>query len=148
MIKIQKLGHVVLRVRDLERSAHFYRDILGLKEVARYQDAMVFFTIDGTNHHDLAIMEVGPKAPIPAPNSVGLYHVALKIGNSLEQLKEAKKRLEQNKVAITGTADHKVSKSIYIKDPDGIELELYVDEDPSLWKKDRKAVAYVGHLDI
>ncbi|MEK6853707.1 MAG: VOC family protein, partial [Nanoarchaeota archaeon] len=67
MINVKKLGHVVLRVRDLERSVHFYRDILGLKEVARYQRAMVFFSIDGTNHHDLAIMAVGPKAASPSP---------------------------------------------------------------------------------
>ena len=148
MIKIQKLGHVVLRVRDIERSVRFYRDVLGLQEVARYQKAMVFFSIDGTNHHDLAIMGVGPKAASPSPNDTGMYHIALKIGDDIEDLKKAKAWLEQHEVTITGTADHEVSKSLYITDPDGIEIELYVDSDPNIWKKNRKAVATIQPLDI
>ena len=148
MIKIQKLGHVVLRVRDLERSAHFYRDILGLKEVARYQDAMVFFTIDGTNHHDLAIMAVGPKAASPSPNDTGLYHIALKIGDDVDDIRKAKQWLERKGVTITGSADHTVSKSLYIADPDGIEIELYVDADPEVWKKNKSSVASIKQLDI
>lgn len=139
MIKIKKLGHVVLRVRNLDKSAHFYRDILGLKEVTRYQDAMVFFAIDDTNHHDLAIMAVGDDAPKPPTNSTGLYHIALKIGDDIEELKAAKQWLEKNKVAISGLADHTVSKSLYIADPDGNEIELYVDS-PG-WEKHRKEIS-------
>ena len=148
MIKIQKLGHVVLRVRDIERSARFYRDVLGLQEMARYQKAMVFFSIDGTNHHDLAIMSVGPKAASPSPSDTGLYHIALKIGDDIEDLRKAKQWLEQKGVTISGTADHTVSKSLYIADPDGIEIELYVDADQSVWKNNRKAVASIKQLDL
>ena len=146
MINVKKLGHVVLRVRDLERSVHFYRDILGLKEVARYQRAMVFFSIDGTNHHDLAIMAVGPKAASPSPNDTGLYHIALKIGDDIDDLRKAKQWLEHKGVTITGSADHTVSKSLYIVDPDGIELELYIDSDSNVWKKNPKAVATIKPL--
>ena len=148
MIKIQKLGHVVLRVRDIERSVRFYRDVLGLQEVARYQKAMVFFSIDGTNHHDLAIMGVSPKAASPSPNDTGLYHIALKIGDDIEDLRKAKQWLEQKGVTISGTADHTVSKSLYIADPDGIEIELYIDADQSVWKNNRKAVASIKRLDL
>lgn len=84
-MKIQGVGHVVLKVRDLPRAARFYRDILGLNEVARFPGKMVFFSA-GTNHHDLAVLSVGPEAPDPPPDAPGLYHVALKIGDSLEEL--------------------------------------------------------------
>ena len=64
-INVRKVGHVVLKVRDLERSAAFYRDVIGLKEVARGQFTakMVFFSATGENHHDLALAEVGKDAP-------------------------------------------------------------------------------------
>ena len=147
-MKIKKLGHVVLRVRDLERSTHFYRDVLGLTEVARFSNAMVFFTIDDQGHHDLAIMEVGADAPGPSPDAVSLYHIAFKIGDDIEDLREAKRTLESQRVEIGGSADHTVSKSIYLKDPDGNELELYIDEDPAIWKADRQTVASIKPLEL
>ena len=142
---IQGLGHVVLKVRDLERSAHFYRDVLGLKEVARYEGQMAFFSA-GEKHHDLAIMALGPRAPLPNPSAVGLYHVAFKVGDSLEELRAAKARLEELGVEILGASDHQVSQSLYISDPDGNMVELYVDTDPAVWKRDPSAVAFVGPL--
>ena len=96
--RIERVGHVVLKVRDLERSARFYRDVLGLREVARLRDRMAFFSA-GENHHDIAVLEVGPGAPRPARNGVGLYHVAFRIGTRLEELKAAKAQLEAHGVA-------------------------------------------------
>jgi catechol 2,3-dioxygenase len=148
MIRVKKIGHVVLRVRNLEESAKFYREVLNLREVADYQGMMKFFTIDGTNHHDLALMALGDRAERPPENAVGLYHIALKIGESISELKEAKKWLEKNNVKIVGSADHKVSKSLYVEDPDGNGIEVYVDESPSVWEKDPGAVATVQPLDI
>lgn len=144
-IKITGVGHVVLKVRDLERSAKFYRDVLGLKEVARMQGQMAFFSA-GENHHDIAVLEVGADAPLPAREGVGLYHVAFKIGTTLDELRAAKARLDAHGVRILGIADHRVSQSLYLSDPDGNGLELFVDADPAVWREDPAAVATVGPL--
>ena len=143
MIKVRNVGHVVLKVRDAERAARFYRDLLGLKEVARgtFGRPMVFFSATGENHHDIAVFEVGPDAAPPEENRMGLYHVALRIGHSLEELRAAKAHLEANGIRDLRFRDHRVSQSIYLEDPDGNGLELYVDADPAIWREDPSAVA-------
>ena len=142
-IQVQKVGHVVLKVRDIEKSAAFYRDVIGLREVARGEFAakMVFFSATGENHHDLALAEVGRDAPDAPPQAVGLYHVALKIGDSLDTLREAREHLEAHGVTRLRIVDHRVSQSIYLTDPDGHGIELYVDADPKLWRDDPRSVA-------
>ncbi len=142
---IRELGHVVLKVRDLERSARFYQDVLGLKEVARHDGQMAFFSI-GEKHHDLAILALGPGAPAPDAFAVGLYHVAFKVGDSLEELRAAKARVEKHGAPILGMSDHTVTQSLYLADPDGNMVELYVDADPVIWKRDPSAVATVRPL--
>ena len=142
---IRELGHVVLKVRDLERSAHFYRDVLGLREVARIEDHMAFFSV-GEKHHDLAILALGPGARPPDPSAVGLYHVAFKVGDRLEELRAAQARVEEHGVPILGASDHMVTQSLYVADPDGNMVELYVDADPAIWKNDPSAVATVRPL--
>jgi len=84
---VKRLGHVVLKVRDVDRSVAFYREVLGLREFARDPaDRMVFFT-GGGSHHDLAVLEVGRGAPPAAPCAVGLAHVAFKVGDHLGDLR-------------------------------------------------------------
>ncbi len=146
-IQVRRVGHVVLKVRSLERSVPFYRDVLGLREVARMWGRMVFFSATGENHHDLALLEVGPDAPRADHGAVGLFHVALKIGDSLEELRAAKAALEARGVTMR-LADHRVSQSIYLNDPDGNGLELYVDADPAIWRADPAAVATVKPLEL
>ena len=146
-MKIQGVGHVVLKVRDLERSKAFYEGVLGLKEVARFPERMVFFSA-GSNHHDIAVMAVGADAPSPPDRAVGLAHVALKIGDSLDLLREAKAQLDAHKVPIRGTRDHRVSQSIYCEDPDGNTVELFVDSDPAIWAEDPSAVATINPLTL
>src|SRR5581483_8860144 len=109
MINVQKVAHVVLKVRDLERSVAFYRDVLGFKEVARFRHGlnMVFFSL-GESHHDLALREVGDAAPSPERDAPGLYHVALKIGDDLDTLRAAKTHLEALGVPIQAIRDHGV----------------------------------------
>src|SRR3989304_10377352 len=109
---IRELGHVVLKVGELERSIRFYRDILGLNEVARMDGQMAFFSA-GEKHHDLAIMALGPGARSADPNAVGLYHVAFKVGDSLGELRAAKARVEERGVPILGMSDHTVSQPLY-----------------------------------
>ncbi len=142
-IKVRNVGHVVLKVRDLERAARFYRDVLGLEEVARgtFGRPMAFFSATGENHHDVALFEVGPDAAPPDEKGVGLFHVALRIGHSLEELRAAKAHLEENGIRDVQLRDHRVSQSIYLSDPDGNRLELYVDADPAIWRQEPSAVA-------
>jgi catechol 2,3-dioxygenase len=141
-IRVRNVGHVVLKVRDIERSARFYRDVLGLKEVARgtFGRPMAFFST-GDNHHDVAVMEVGADAPAPAPNATGLYHVALRIGTSLEELRAARAHLEAHGITDVRIRDHVVSQSIYLNDPDGNNIELYVDADATIWRENPETVA-------
>src|ERR1700752_3095908 len=141
-IKGRKVGHVGLKVQDIERSARFYRDVLGLKEVARgnFGRPMAFFST-GENHHDVAVMEVGPDAPLPRAGEIGLYHVALRIGTTLDELRAAKAHLEAHGYSKLRLTDHKGPQSIYLDDPDGNGVELYVNADPTIWREDPSRVA-------
>jgi len=125
-MKIHELGHVVLYVSDLERSRRFYCDTLGFPEIVSEMPGAVLFTT-GRTHHELLLIGIGG-APRPkqAPEP-GLYHIGLKIGNTDEELRQAMKKLEVAGVTIIGTADHTITHSLYILDPDGNELELYID---------------------
>jgi catechol 2,3-dioxygenase len=145
--RAMKLGHAVLKVRSLAISVPFYRDVLGLKEVAHYQEAMVFFSC-GDSHHDLALLEVGPDAPDAPEHGVGLYHLAFKIGDSLDELRAFRDHLHALGIPLAGQSDHRVSQSLYLQDPDGLLLECYVDADPSVWKNNPAAIAYVGPLKL
>ncbi len=146
-MRASKLGHVVLKVRSLDVSVPFYRDVLGLQEVARHGGKMAFLSC-GENHHDLALLEVGSGAPPPLQRQVGLYHVAFKVGESLDELRAFRDHLTAHGVALAGQADHRVSQAVYFHDPDGLMLEAYVDADPAIWQDDPGAVAFIGALDL
>jgi catechol 2,3-dioxygenase len=145
-VEVQQLGHVVLKVRDRDRSERFYVDVLGFPIAAR-MDAppMTFFTLG--NHHDFAIVAVGPDAPDAPANSPGLFHVAFKVGNETDDLRRAKAHLEAHGVKIAGIADHTVSQSIYVNDPDGNAIEIYVDTS-DVWRTDPQAVASIAPLSL
>jgi len=144
-MKIQSLGHVVLKVTDLERSEKFYAGVLGMSVCARLNERgmhMTFFSLG--NHHDLAICEVsGADAPA-GDHAAGLHHVAFCIGASIEELKEAKAHLESSGI-VPHPVDHDVSKSLYFNDPDGNMVELYVDASDA-WRQDPQRVAQVKPL--
>jgi catechol 2,3-dioxygenase len=132
-MQVKALGHVVLKVRNLERSVAFYRDLLGMQEVVRHQGAMAFLSL-GSNHHDLGLLQLGERAALPDPHAVGLFHIAFKVGDTLDELRECKSHLEKHGVQLLGMSDHGVSQSLYLADPDGNEIELYVDADPATWR--------------
>jgi catechol 2,3-dioxygenase len=145
-VEVQQLGHVVLKVRDRERSERFYEEVLGLPIAAR-MDAppMTFFTLG--NHHDFAIVAVGPDGPDAAANSPGLFHVAFKVGDATDDLRRAKAHLDALGVEIAGIADHTVSQSIYFNDPDGNAIEVYVDTS-DVWRTDPQTVASIAPLSL
>lgn len=132
-MQIKSIGHVVLKVRNLEHAAAFYRDVLGMQEVMRYQGVMAFFSF-GSNHHDIGLLQVGERASQPDPDGTGLYHVAFKVGDTLDDLRACKAELERQGVPLLGMSDHGVSQSLYLADPDGNEIELFVDADPATWR--------------
>ncbi|HJT19021.1 MAG TPA: VOC family protein [Nitrospira sp.] len=139
-MKAQYLGHVVFYVRDLERSLAFYRDLLGFKEVGRIFNGAAAALTSGRTHHELLLIQVGDAPGPPSGRRRGLYHIGIKIGDSLDELKQAARELEKAGVAIDGMSDHTVSQSLYLHDPDGNEVELYVDADPAIWKQRPEAV--------
>ena len=99
---------------------------------------MTFFTLG--DHHDLALLEVGEDAPDAPANAPGLYHLAFKVGDSLEELQQVKAELEAAGVRIDAVTDHTVSQALYLRDPDGNGVELYVDGS-AVWKSDPQRVA-------
>ena len=139
-MQVKELGHIVLYVRDVERSRRFYRVVLGWNEIVGIPGQMAMFT-SGRTHHELLLIEVGPEAqPIPQGRRVGMYHFGLKIGESDDELRTALRELVDAGANVIGTADHHVSHSIYITDPDGNEIELYIDVQPEVWRQDPQAV--------
>lgn len=139
-MKAHYLGHVVFYVKDLNQSLVFYRDLLGFQEIGTTFGGAAAALTSGRTHHELLLIEVGP-APGPPPGPrLGLYHIGIKVGDSLNELRAAKQDLERAGVPITGMSDHTVSQSLYLTDPDGNEVELYVDADPTLWEKNPAAV--------
>jgi catechol-2,3-dioxygenase len=142
MMQVKELGHIVLYVRSVERSAAFYRDVLGWTQLqppagsggGRFPVALFS---SGRTHHELLLIEVGESAqPLPQGRHVGLYHFGLKIGDTDEELRGALRRLQEAGVRIVGASDHTVTHSLYILDPDGNEIELYIDVPGVEWDLD------------
>jgi catechol 2,3-dioxygenase len=127
----------VLKVRDLAVAERFYGDILGMTVAARQPGRMTFFTLG--NHHDFAVLKIDGEVVDAPQNAPGLFHVAFKIGDSIDDLREAKSELEARGVAILGARDHTVSQSLYVHDPDGNLIELYVDGS-DIWRSEPNRV--------
>jgi catechol 2,3-dioxygenase len=128
-VQVQALGHVVLKVRDLQLAEIFYSGTLGMRVVLRIDDPrMTFFTLETPgNHHDFALMEIDAVASTPADDATGLAHVAFKIGSSAEALRLARSVLEMERTPILCEAKRRFTRSLHVLDPDGNEIELYVD---------------------
>lgn len=145
-MKVRELGHAVIKVRDRERAEAFYGDVLGMELAARHPTMpMTFYTLG--NHHDLALLEVGADAPEANRRSTGLYHLAFCVGDTLDELRAVRDELEAAGVKIHATIDHVVSKSLYLDDPDGNGVELYVDGSDA-WKTDPQQVAQGEPLEL
>lgn len=145
-MEIKELGHLVLYVTNAEKLANFYRDTLGFREVDRGPGMALFSS--GRTHHELLLIEIGGvprERHVPEP---GLYHIGFKIGDGPEALQVVYQELKEKGVTIVGSADHHVTHSLYILDPDGNELELYSDVSDE-WQTNPKAVLRpTQHLDL
>lgn len=146
-MKIHELGHVVLYVSNLERSRRFYGKILGFREIHADMPGAALYS-SGRTHHELLLLEIDSVPRAKDRLEPGLYHIGFKIGDSDQELKDAIQELEAAQVPIVGLADHSVTHSLYVLDPDGNELELYVDIS-DVWKTDPAAVARpTRHLEL
>jgi catechol 2,3-dioxygenase len=139
------IGHVHLKVADLERAIGFYRDVLGFDLMQQLGDQAAFLSAGGYHHHiGLNTWESKGGTP-PPPGTTGLYHVAIRYPNRVA-LADALKRLVDNRVPISGASDHGVSEAIYLHDPDGNGIELYRDRPRDEWPMapDGEGVAMVS----
>jgi catechol 2,3-dioxygenase len=125
-MKIRKVGHVVLKVRDVAQAEAFYTHALGFEVVTRFERPPGVFLSLGEQHHDLALFEVSPAAAEPQQDQVGLHHVALQV-DTFDALKEAYSELKQHGISILRAVDHGTTNSIYFCDPAGNRLEVYCD---------------------
>jgi catechol-2,3-dioxygenase len=134
---LKKLGHVVLKVRDLAVSEAFYRDVVGLAVTGRLPGRMVFLAVPGNpDSHDLALWKVGPAAAPQAAKQVGLFHVAWQVERP-EDLEHLYGALRARGVPVRGTMDHGANLSVYFEDPDGHLLEFTYERPRESWPAGR-----------
>jgi catechol 2,3-dioxygenase len=128
------IGHVHLKVSDIDRALAFYRDVLGFEVTQRFGDDAAFLSAGGYHHHlGLNTWESRVGSP-PPPGTTGLYHVAIRYPDRAT-LGDALKRLVEAGVPVSGATDHGVSEAIYLSDPDGNGIELYRDRPPEEWPR-------------
>ena len=131
-----ELGHVVYYVRNLENSLKFYTGAVGLRVSGTIFNNRAALLTGGRTHHELLLIEVGDSPGPLSGKRIGLYHVGWKIGERLEDLKQARERILEQGYTIDAQSDHTVSQSLYLRDPDGNEVELFVDNPAFDWKSD------------
>ena len=125
-MKVTELGHVSLFVRDLEASVRFYRDLLGLEETGRGKAGRIAFLSAGVHHHDVSLEVARTDGSPAAKGAPGLYHIAFCVGQSREALDAARREAERHGLTPFGEMEGRTP-SFCVKDPDGHEIELYVE---------------------
>lgn len=129
-----RVGHIHLKVSDLDRAIHFYSEVLGFRVTQRYGDQAAFLAA-GDYHHHIGLNTWHSKGAGPAPErAAGLYHSAFLFPDRAS-LGAALQRVLDHGTALDGAADHGVSEAVYFRDPDGNGVELYRDHDPSDWPR-------------
>ncbi len=130
-----RVGHIHLKVADLDRAIAFYRDVLGFELQQRYGSAAAFLGADGYHHHIGLNTWHSKNGPQPPDGTTGLYHVAF-LYPDRESLGSALQRVLDAGVVLDGAADHGVSEAVYFRDPDGNGIELYRDHAAGEWPRD------------
>jgi catechol 2,3-dioxygenase len=129
-----RIGHVHLKVADMERAIAFYRDVLGFQLMQRFGRSAAFLSAGGYHHHiGLNTWESAGGSP-PPRGATGLYHLAI-LYPTRPELADALRRLIKAKIPLEGAADHGVSEAIYLRDPDGNGVELYWDKPQNQWPR-------------
>ena len=149
MAAVKQLGHLVLRVGDLEKSVNFYTEILGLSvTTVRPGGMMVFMSARGNASHELALIDAKGAPKDAREKGIGLVHFAWEM-TSLEELRETYRKCIDQGMTIDGIADHGVSLGFYFSDPDGNESELFHELPPSEWPQEGYLFAgeFPGTLD-
>jgi len=144
-----RIGHVHLKVADLQRALDFYSGVLGFQITQRYGSQAAFLAAGGYHHHiGLNTWESRAGSP-PQPGSTGLYHLAI-VYPTRAELADALRRLVQNGVPLDGASDHGVSEALYLRDPDGNGVELYWDRPENEWPRSREGALAMttGPLDL
>jgi len=144
-----RIGHVHLKVSDLDRALLFYRDLLGFELITMYGDQAAFISAGGYHHH-IGLNTWQSKGAGPAPDcGVGLYHTAI-VYPTRKDLAQILDRLVKANYPLTGASDHGVSEAIYLNDPDGNGVELYWDRPREMWphKADGTIEMYTRTLDV
>lgn len=144
-----RIGHVHLKVADLDRSLKFYRDLLGFEVTMMFGEQAAFISAGGYHHH-IGLNTWNSKGAPPAPvHGVGLYHTAI-LYPTRKDLAAILKRILEVDYPLTGASDHGVSEAIYLSDPDGNGVELYRDRPREEWpqKADGSLDMYTRHLDL
>ncbi len=137
-----RIGHVHLKVADLDRALSFYRDLLGFRVTQRYGNSAVFLSAGGYHHHIGLNTWMSKNGPPPVANATGLFHTAI-LYATRKELAGIFKRLSDFDYPLTGVADHGVSEALYLDDPDGNGVELYWDRPRESWPVDE-----IGNLQM
>jgi catechol 2,3-dioxygenase len=144
-----QIGHVHLKVAELDRALAFYRDVLGFQEMQRFGTQAAFLSAGGYHHHIGLNTWESAGGPPPAPGTTGLYHVAILYPTRAE-LADALRRLIEAGIELEGAADHGVSEALYLRDPDGNGVELYWDRPKEQWPRtpEGELAMYTRRLDV
>jgi catechol 2,3-dioxygenase len=144
-----QIGHVHLKVSDLERAIKFYTDVLGFNVTTRFGKNAAFLSVGGYHHHIGLNTWESLGGPQPAPDATGLYHFAILVPDRKE-LGRVLQRLIDHNWPIEGAADHGVSEAIYLRDPDGNGIEIYMDRPRELWPQtaNGELTMYTQPLDL
>lgn len=144
-----RIGHVHLKVADLERALAFYRNVLGFQLTQRFGTQAAFLSAGGYHHHiGLNTWDSAGGSP-PPPGATGLYHVAI-LYPARAELADALRRLIKAEIPLEGAADHGVSEALYLRDPDGNGVELYWDRPVERWPRnpDGSLAMFTHPLDL
>lgn len=144
-----RIGHVHLKVADLERALGFYRDVLGFQLTQRFGTSAAFLAAGGYHHHLGLNTWESAGGPPPAPGTTGLYHTAI-LYPDRAALADALRRLRKAGIPLDGAADHGVSEALYLRDPDQNGVELYRDRPMDEWPRspDGELAMFTRPLDL